>query len=75
MNTADRIIGILAEKVGIETTEINPDTTLAEDLGLDSLDMVEVSMTLEEKFNVDVDMEELTNMSTVENLTNYIEQK
>ena len=64
----EKIKDILAEKMDIDPTRINNDTTFAE-LGLDSLDTVELIMAFEEEFGVSLEMdEEIKTISDVANL-------
>ena len=68
----EKIASILAEQFGIEQDEITMDTSF-EDLGADSLDVVELTMALEEEFGVTIADEELPNMKTVGDLVKYLE--
>lgn len=49
----ERLCNILAEQFGVEPGTIKPETTFVEDLGADSLDLVELMMSIEEEFDVD----------------------
>ncbi len=48
----ERLCNILAEQFGVEPGTIKPETTFVEDLGADSLDLVELMMSIEEEFDV-----------------------
>ena len=58
-DTCDRIKAIIAEKLKIDTSAIRPESTL-QDLGADSLDMVEIIMKIEEDFNIEINDECMT---------------
>ncbi len=67
----EKIKGIVADKLSIEENEVTMDTTL-EDLGADSLDIVEVIMALEDEFEIEISDEEAEKISTVGDLVEYI---
>ena len=64
----------LAER-GIEAEQISEGSHLAKDLGLDSLDTVEMTLGLEERFNIEIPDSELENVGTVGDAVNLIEKK
>lgn len=66
---------IIAEKLGIEASEIKPESKFSEDLGADSLDLFEVVMGLEEAFNVSIDNEDLDQIKSVQDAMDYIAKK
>ena len=66
---------IIAEKLGIEASEIKPESRFSEDLGADSLDLFEVVMGLEEAFNVSIDNEDLDQIKSVQDAMDYIAKK
>lgn len=66
---------IIAEKLGIEASEIKPESKFSEDLGADSLDLFEVVMGLEEAFEVSIDNEDLDQIKTVQDAMDYIAKK
>ena len=68
----EKAAALLAEQFGVEADTITMETTF-EDLGADSLDIVELSMALEEEFGVTIADEELPNMKTVGDLVKYLE--
>ena len=63
----------LAEQFDVEEDKITVDTDLQEDLGADSLDVVDLLMSIEDEFEVEVPDEEIENIKTVGALVNYIE--
>ena len=64
---------IIADVLNVDPNEITADTTFTDDLGADSLDVVELTMALEEEFSLpDTPEEELANIVTVGDLANYV---
>jgi acyl carrier protein len=63
-----KIQNILFEQLGVERERITPEAAIMMDLGADSLDMVEISMTVEEAFNLSIPDEEMENVRTVGDL-------
>ncbi|GAA6620718.1 acyl carrier protein [Scytonema sp. NUACC26] len=66
---------IVAEQLGIEQNQVSLTSNFALNLGADSLDMLELLMVLEKAFNIKINDEVAKNISTVQNLVNYISQK
>ena len=70
----EKIKTILAEQFDVEDmTTLTMDTNIADDLGADSLDVVEVLMSLEDEFEVEIPDEEIENIKTIGDLVTYIE--
>ena len=70
-----RIIEIIAEQLGMDPTEIESESTYVDDLGADSLDIVELIMALEEEFEVEVPDEEAEKLLTVHQTVEYIRDR
>lgn len=66
--TVMRVQDILMEQLSVERSQITPDAGIMSDLGADSLDMVEISMTVEETFNLTIPDEDVENIRTVADL-------
>ena len=66
---------IIAEVLNVDADEITMDTTFVDDLGADSLDLVDLVMSVEEEFGVKVADEDLENIKTVGDIVNYIEDR
>lgn len=64
----------LAEQFEIDPSEITPDTNLINDIGADSLDVVELIMTLEETYGITVSDDDAVNLTTVRKIVDYIER-
>lgn len=71
----EKLQEIIADKLGIEASEIKPESKFSEDLGADSLDLFEVVMGLEEAFDVSIDNEDLDQIGTVQDAMDYITKK
>ncbi len=70
---AEKIKEILSEQLDIEADEIALDSDIAEDLGADSLDVVDLIMTLEDEFEVEISDDVIESVKTVGDLVNFIE--
>lgn len=71
----EKVIKILSEQLEISESEINGDSNLQEDLDADSLDVMEIVMELEEEFDIEIDDEDVTKITTPNQIVKYIEQK
>ncbi len=69
----EKLLGIIAEELGVEKDEVTEDAHLQDDLGADSLDAVELIMAIEEEFDVEIDDTEATNIKTVQDIIDYLE--
>lgn len=69
----EKVKAILAEQFDVEEDKITADTDLQKDLGADSLDVVDLLMSIEDEFEVEVPDEEIENIKTVGSLVSYIE--
>ena len=70
-----RVVAVLADKLSKEESEITPASVIREDLGADSLDMVEIIMGLEDEFDIEIPDEDAANIKTVAEVVAYIESK
>ncbi|MCC3144804.1 acyl carrier protein [Halanaerobium sp. Z-7514] len=73
-DTLDKIIEIVAEELAVDKDEITEESSFIEDLGADSLDVVELVMAFEEEFDVEIPDEDAENIRTVEDAVNYLEE-
>jgi acyl carrier protein len=67
-----KVKGIIAENLGVAEDEIKLTSSFIDDLGADSLDIVELVMQMEEEFEVEIPDEEAENIKTVQNAVDYI---
>ena len=65
-NVEQKVKGIIAEQLGVSEEEIKATSSFIEDLGADSLDIVELVMAMEEEFEVEIPDEEAENIKTVQ---------
>ena len=73
MSTFDQVKKIVKEQLGVEEDEIQMSSTFVDDLGADSLDIVELIMAFEEEFNVEIPDEKAEKIKTVEDVVKYID--
>ena len=72
--TVDKIRSILAVQLDIEEDKILETTDIAEDLGADSLDVVELMMAVEEEFGITIDEDAAKTFKTVKDVAGYIDE-
>ena len=75
MSVEPKIKKIIEEQLGVDSEKITPEASFLEDLGADSLDIVELVMTMEEKFDLEIPDEDAEKLKTVQDISNYIEEK
>ena len=71
-NVEQKVKNIIADQLGVGEDEIKITSSFIEDLGADSLDIVELVMAMEEEFEVEIPDEEAENIKTVQDAINYI---
>ncbi len=69
----EKVKAILSEQFDVEEDTITPDTTIADDLGADSLDVVDLLMSIEDEFEIEIPDGEIENIKTVGDLVKYID--
>ncbi len=69
----EKVIDIISNQLGIEREAITPEAKVIDDLGADSLDVVELVMALEEEFDVEIPDEEAEKIKSVGDIFNYME--
>lgn len=70
----DDVKAVIVEQLGVSADEVRLDSKFVDDLGADSLDVVELVMALEEKFSIEIPDEEAEKISTVKDVVEYIEK-
>lgn len=70
----DKIKAILAEQLDVDQDSLTLETDIAKDLNADSLDVVEILMSIEDEFSVEIPDEEIENIKTIGDLVEYIEK-
>lgn len=73
--TYEKIKNLLVEELDLDAEEVTLASQLKEDLGADSLDMVDLIMSIEDTFDIKVDESQAANIKTVEDIVNYIDAK
>lgn len=73
MSVFEKLQEIIAEQLEIDTEEIDYESNIIDDLGADSLDIVDLVMSVEDEFGIEVPDEALETISTVEDMVKYIE--
>ena len=71
----DKIKDIIVEQLDVEVDAVTMEASITEDLGADSLDVVDLVMSIEESFDVEIPDEEVENIKTVGDIVKYIENK
>lgn len=74
MSTFEKVRDIVVEQLGVELDEVAIDSTFIDDLGADSLDIVELIMAFEEEFNIEIPDEAAEKIKTVQDVVTYIDQ-
>ncbi len=69
----EKIRAILCEQLDIEEDQVTMESNIAEDLGADSLDVVDLVMSIEDEFDLEVPDDQVENIKTVGDVVNYIE--
>jgi acyl carrier protein len=72
MSIEDKVKKIIAEKLSVDLEEVVLDASFVDDLGADSLDLVELIMTMEEEFDIDISDEDAEKLETVKDAIDFI---
>jgi acyl carrier protein len=75
MSVEAKVLKLIAEKLDVDPEEVVPGASFTEDLGADSLDIVELMMSIEEEFDIDIPDEEAEQLATVQDAIDYIGKK
>jgi acyl carrier protein len=74
MSVQDKVTSIIAEQLGVDTAEVKAEASFTDDLGADSLDIVELVMAFEEEFNIEIPDEESEKITKVQDAVSYINE-
>lgn len=75
MSIEDKIKKTIAEKLEVDIEDIIPEASFIDDLGADSLDIVELIMSMEELFDIEIEDDEAEKLLTVEAVLNFIKNR
>lgn len=67
-----RVVKVVADQLSVDASEIRPESSFQDDLGADSLDLVELIMAMEEEFDIKIDDDAAQKIKTVQNAVEYI---
>ncbi|MBR3538003.1 MAG: acyl carrier protein [Eubacterium sp.] len=70
----DKLVTIMKERLGVEEQEITPDTLIKDDLAVDSLDLYELVMALEEEFNVEIPEDRFNDVEVVDDVIHVLKE-
>jgi acyl carrier protein len=68
----EKVIDIIVDKLGVERSEVTPEAVFVDDLGADSLDLVELIMAMEEEFGMEIADEDAEKLRTVQDVISFI---
>lgn len=70
----EKLIQIISEQLDIDVEKLSADTALTDDLGVDSLDIVEMLMTVQDEFDIEIPDEEVENLKTLGDVAKVVEK-
>ena len=73
MSIHDKVKKIIAEKLSVDLEELVPEASFVDDLGADSLDLVELIMSMEEEFDIEISDADAEKLATVKDVFDYID--
>ena len=68
----EKVIDIIVDKLGVDRSEVTPEAVFIDDLGADSLDLVELIMAMEEEFGMEIADEDAEKLRTVQDVISFI---
>ncbi|MBN8537850.1 MAG: acyl carrier protein [Deltaproteobacteria bacterium] len=75
MSLTPKIKDIIVEQLSVDPEKVKPEASFIDDLGADSLDIVELVMAMEEEFDIEIPDEDAEKLKTVQDVTKYLETK
>jgi len=75
MSVEEKVLNIIAEKLNVSKEQLKPEASFVDDLGADSLDLVELVMAMEEEFGMEISDEEAEKLRTVGDVLNYVKER
>ena len=74
MSVEDKVKKIIAEKLSVDIAEVVPEASFVDDLGADSLDLVELIMSMEEEFDIEIPDDDAEKIITVQHAIDYVKE-
>ncbi|HXE72940.1 MAG TPA: acyl carrier protein [Candidatus Nitrosotenuis sp.] len=71
----DKVMKIVVEQLGVDEDQVTPSASFVEDLGADSLDIVEMVMAFENEFNIEIPDEDAEKITNVQDAVEYLERR
>ena len=71
----DKVIKLISDATKVDIAKVQPETSFVDDLNLDSLDIVELMMKMEDEFGVEIPEEDAEGLKTVNDVVKYLESK
>ena len=71
----EKVKSVIVEQLGIDEAEVKMEAKFADDLGVDSIEIFEIVMSLEEAFEIEIPNEDIENIKDVKGIVQYIEEK
>jgi acyl carrier protein len=75
MSVEEQVKKIISEKLSVDLKEVVPEASFVDDLGADSLDLVELIMSMEEEFDTDISDEDAEQITTVKDAIDYVNKQ
>ena len=75
MELEKRMTGLIVEQLGVSKEEVSPSASFLDDLGADSLDIVELVMSMEEEFDVEIPDEDVDKLRTIGDAIGYLKER
>ena len=75
MSVEEKVKNIIVEQLGVDMEAVTPEASFIDDLGADSLDIVELVMTMEEEFDLEIPDEDAEKIKSVNDVIHYIKAK
>ncbi|OCC15910.1 Acyl carrier protein [Dissulfuribacter thermophilus] len=75
MSIEEKMVEIIAKQLSVDKSKVVPEASFVDDLGADSLDLVELVMAMEEEFGMEIADEDAEKLQTVQDAINYVKEK